>query len=70
MGVNIIYQEFNLIPYMDVAQNIFLGRFPMKCGLLDITDKPAPFIIRRFPNNRLTPAVAPVSSTRPACSRR
>jgi ribose transport system ATP-binding protein len=35
MGVGIIYQEFNLIPYMDVAQNIFLGRFPMKCGLLD-----------------------------------
>jgi ABC-type sugar transport system ATPase subunit len=35
MGVSIIYQEFNLIPYMDVAQNIFLGRFPMKTGLLD-----------------------------------
>jgi ribose transport system ATP-binding protein len=35
MGVNIIYQEFNLIPYMDVAQNIFLGRFPRKHGLID-----------------------------------
>ena len=23
MGVSTIYQEFNLIPYMDVAQNIF-----------------------------------------------
>jgi ABC-type sugar transport system ATPase subunit len=35
MGVSIIYQEFNLIPYMDVAQNIFLGRFPKKYGLID-----------------------------------
>ncbi len=35
MGVNIIYQEFNLIPYMDVAQNIFLGRFKTRHGLLD-----------------------------------
>ena len=35
MGVSIIYQEFNLIPYMNVAQNIFLGRFPMRYGLID-----------------------------------
>ena len=35
MGVTIIYQDFNLIPYMNVAQNIFLGRFPMKYGLID-----------------------------------
>ena len=27
--------EFNLIPYMNVAQNIFLGRFPLKYGLID-----------------------------------
>ena len=27
-GVGIIYQEFNLVPYMNVAQNIFMGRFP------------------------------------------
>ena len=35
MVVSIIYQDFNLIPYMNVAQNIFLGRFPMKYGLID-----------------------------------
>ena len=35
MGVNIIYQEFNLIPYMDVAHNVFLGRFKTRYGLLD-----------------------------------
>lgn len=31
-GIAIIYQEFNLVPYMNVAQNIFLGRFPKKNG--------------------------------------
>lgn len=35
LGISIIYQEFNLIPYMNVAQNIFLGRFPKRWGLLD-----------------------------------
>ena len=28
MGVSTIYQEFNLFPYMNVAQNIFIGQFP------------------------------------------
>ena len=50
MGVSIIYQDFNLIPYMNVAQNIFLGRFPMKiwadrsqedaCGRLRAVEQP------------------------------
>ncbi len=35
LGVGIIYQEFNLVPHMSVAQNIFLGRFPHRRGLLD-----------------------------------
>src|SRR5512137_2739902 len=35
LGVGIIYQEFNLVPYMNVAQNIFQGRFPHRFGLLD-----------------------------------
>ena len=33
LGVGIIYQEFNLVPYMSVAQNIFQGRFPHRWGL-------------------------------------
>ena len=33
-GISTIYQEFNLIPYMNVAQNIYLGRYPKKHGLL------------------------------------
>ena len=28
LGINIIYQEFNLIPQLSVAENIFLGREP------------------------------------------
>jgi len=27
-GISIIYQEFNLVPYLSVAENIFLGREP------------------------------------------
>lgn len=33
-GIGIIYQEFNLIPHLNVAQNMYLGRFPKKAGLL------------------------------------
>ncbi len=30
LGVSTIYQEFNLVPYLSVAQNIFLGRYPKR----------------------------------------
>jgi ribose transport system ATP-binding protein len=29
LGISIIYQELNLEPYMDIAENIFLGREPL-----------------------------------------
>lgn len=29
LGISIIYQEFNLIPYFTIAENIFLGREPI-----------------------------------------
>src|SRR5689334_15047760 len=36
VGIRIIYQELNLIPYMNVAENIFLGREPRTAlGLID-----------------------------------
>jgi len=31
-GVSVIYQELNLVPYMSVAENIFLGREPRRAG--------------------------------------
>lgn len=36
-GVSIIYQEFNLVPFLTVAENIFLGREPRGAapGLID-----------------------------------
>lgn len=34
-GISTIYQELNLIPYLSVAENIFLGREPRKNGLID-----------------------------------
>ena len=30
LGISIIYQDFDLVPYLTVAQNIFLGREPLK----------------------------------------
>ena len=30
LGVGIIYQEFNLVPYMNVAENIFIDQMPCK----------------------------------------
>ncbi|GAB3649394.1 sugar ABC transporter ATP-binding protein [Echinicola sediminis] len=37
MGINIIHQELNLIPYLSIRENIFLGREPENAmGLLDV----------------------------------
>ena len=36
LGISIIYQEFNLVPHLSVAANIFLGREPMSSpGIID-----------------------------------
>jgi len=39
LGISTVYQEFNLIPYLSVAENIFLGRNPMKGKVLPVIDK-------------------------------
>jgi ribose transport system ATP-binding protein len=31
-GVSVIYQEVNLVPYLSVAENVFLGREPLRPG--------------------------------------
>lgn len=33
-GISIIYQELNLLPYLTVAQNIFIGREPVRYGVV------------------------------------
>ena len=40
LGVSVIYQEFNLVPYLNVAQNIFLGREPRLRGIRGLLDLP------------------------------
>ena len=34
-GISVIYQEFSLLPERTVAQNLFLGREPLKNGIID-----------------------------------
>ena len=34
-GISVIYQEFSLLPERTVAQNLFLGREPLRRGLID-----------------------------------
>ncbi|WP_292970699.1 sugar ABC transporter ATP-binding protein [Pantoea sp. UBA4549] len=34
-GISMIHQELNLVPHMTVAENIWLGREPMKFGFVD-----------------------------------
>ena len=35
LGIATIYQEFNLVPQLTVAENIFLGRQPRRFGVID-----------------------------------
>ncbi|ODT71097.1 MAG: sugar ABC transporter ATP-binding protein [Pelagibacterium sp. SCN 63-23] len=34
-GISVIYQEFSLLPERSVAENLFLGREPLRNGLID-----------------------------------
>lgn len=35
LGISIVYQEPNLMPHLTVAQNIFIGREPLRFGYID-----------------------------------
>jgi inositol transport system ATP-binding protein len=35
LGLITIYQEFNLLPFMSISENLFLGREPMRYGIID-----------------------------------
>jgi len=50
MGISPVYQEVNLVPNLSVAENVFLGRQPMKAGRIDWStmNREAVKIIRRF----------------------
>jgi inositol transport system ATP-binding protein len=34
-GIVTIYQEFNLVPDLSIAENVFIGREPLRAGLID-----------------------------------
>jgi ribose transport system ATP-binding protein len=34
-GIRVVYQEFNLLSYLSVAENIFFEKLPQKAGLVD-----------------------------------
>ncbi len=34
-GIRVVYQEFNLLPYLSVAENIFFENLPRKAGFVD-----------------------------------
>jgi ribose transport system ATP-binding protein len=34
-GIRVVYQEFNLLPYLSVAENVFFQRLPRRAGLVD-----------------------------------
>ena len=34
-GIRVVYQEFNLLPYLTVAENVFFQRLPRRAGLVD-----------------------------------
>lgn len=38
LGIAAIYQEFNLVPKMTVAENIFIGRYPSRRGLVKVPE--------------------------------
>jgi len=37
LGISTVYQEVNLCPNLSVAENIFIGRYPRKWGMVDWT---------------------------------
>ena len=50
MGISTVYQEINLCPNLSVAENIFIGRQPMKRGVINWKDinKRARELMSRF----------------------
>ena len=50
LGISAVYQEVNLIPTMSVAENIFLGRQPMRFGMINAreTNRQATQLLKDF----------------------
>lgn len=53
LGVAVIFQEFSLVPYLDVAQNIYLGRAPGWGGLPGVINRKQIYVDARALLDRL-----------------
>jgi ribose transport system ATP-binding protein len=64
LGISTIFQEFTLAPDMTVAENIFLGREPVRFGPLAVVDRGA--LIRRTRDvlASLDPHIDPLATVR------
>ena len=69
-GIRVVYQEFNLLPYLSVAENIFFERLPQHGGLVDYPHAlpPGPGRARRGGARRSPPAPPSNCSAWPRCS--
>lgn len=49
-GISTVYQEINLVPTLSVAENIYLGRQPMRFGMVDMraTNRQAKALLEKF----------------------
>ncbi len=56
-GIRVVYQEFNLLPYLSVAENIFFEKLPGKGGLVDFNRlyRDAEAIMKRVGLEKLSP---------------
>jgi monosaccharide-transporting ATPase len=50
LGISAVYQEINLVPTLSVAENIYLGRQPMRWGMVDMrkTNQQAQALLQTF----------------------
>ncbi|HNT36898.1 MAG TPA: ATP-binding cassette domain-containing protein, partial [bacterium] len=50
LGITSVYQEVNLIPYLSVAENISLGREPVRLGCIDWNEvhRRAEYLLKRL----------------------
>ncbi|OQY31667.1 MAG: D-xylose ABC transporter ATP-binding protein [Spirochaetaceae bacterium 4572_59] len=59
-GIRVVYQEFNLLPYLSIAENIFFERLPKKGVLVDFNRlyKDAAVILKKVGLENLSPKTA------------
>ncbi|GAA3170520.1 ATP-binding cassette domain-containing protein [Nonomuraea salmonea] len=70
-GIAIIHQEFNLLPERTVAENVFLGREPVRRGLVDraAMERATAALLDELGETQIGPPAPPSSACRSPSSR-